>query len=484
MFGFVQNWLAPRAQPIGVDFGSDCLRLAQVQMFGDEPRLIAAASADVPHHIRQDPDARLAFFSENLRDLLAQGRFHGRTAVLALPAASMFIQHIRTARLEGDELKKALRWEARGKIPLDLSASVLRHLVAGDIHHEQEPRLEVIVMAAHRESVNRLLAAATRGKLDVVGMNVEPMAILDCLSHVYRRRSDVQATQMVADIGCGATRVMISRGREVLFARAIPIGGDHFTKAVSEAMKIGFEDAKVLRIKLSRLEAAAVAASAAKPRPGRAAPSDSSLAFLNEGMASQNGQPVAGAGSLASPSLLPVSPDGMVMAMACAAVATQDRPDEFASLAPRLEPAVTRRISDDDDNDETDADGIDDKAELAGVETLADKFEIVEQACAATLGRLVEEIDLCRRYYETTFPGKAVDRLTFVGGEARQRRLCQHIARDLHLAAQIGDPLMRMGRTTDVGVESGIDRRHAQPGWAVAIGLSLGSPHPTEETES
>jgi hypothetical protein len=31
-----------------------------------------------------------------------------------------------------------------------------------------------------------------------------------------------------------------------------------------------------------------------------------------------------------------------------------------------------------------------------------------------------------------------------------------------------------MGRTTLVGIESGIDRRQAQPGWAVAIGLSLG----------
>jgi type IV pilus assembly protein PilM len=484
MFGFVQNWLAPRAQPIGVDFGSDCLRLAQVQMFGDEPRLIAAASADVPHHIRQDPEARLAFFSENLRDLLVQGRFHGRAAVLALPAASMFIQHIRTARLEGDELKKALRWEARGKIPLDLSAAVLRHLVAGDIHHEQEPRLEVIVMAAHREAVNRLLAAATRGKLDVVGMNVEPMAILDCLSHVYRRKSDIQATQMVVDIGCGATRIMICRGREILFARAIPIGGDQFTKAVSEAMKIGFEDAKVLRIKLSRLEAAAVTAAAAKPGPGRAAPSDSSLALLNAGIASQNVQAIAGSCSLASASPSEMSPDGMATATASASVATLDRPDEFASLSPRSGLAVTRRISDNDDNDEADADGTDDKAELAGVELLTDKIEIVEQACDETLGRLVEEIDLCRRYYETTFPGKPVDRLTFVGGEARQRRLCQRIARDLHLAAQIGDPLMRMGRTTDVGVESGIDRRHAQPGWAVAIGLSLGPPHPTEETES
>jgi hypothetical protein len=31
-----------------------------------------------------------------------------------------------------------------------------------------------------------------------------------------------------------------------------------------------------------------------------------------------------------------------------------------------------------------------------------------------------------------------------------------------------------MGRTSEVGPESGIDRRQPQPNWAVAIGLSLG----------
>jgi len=33
---------------------------------------------------------------------------------------------------------------------------------------------------------------------------------------------------------------------------------------------------------------------------------------------------------------------------------------------------------------------------------------------------------------------------------------------------------VRMGRISEVGIESGIDRRQPQPGWATAIGLSLG----------
>ena len=42
------------------------------------------------------------------------------------------------------------------------------------------------------------------------------------------------------------------------------------------------------------------------------------------------------------------------------------------------------------------------------------------------------------------------------------------------LAAQIGDPLIGMGKTCTVSVSSGIDEPPPQPSWAVAIGLSMG----------
>ena len=98
----------------------------------------------------------------------------------------------------------------------------------------------------------------------------------------------------------------------------------------------------------------------------------------------------------------------------------------------------------------------------------------INQAIREPLYKLIGELDLCRRYYEATFQNKPVDRLIFVGGEARQRGVCLQIARELGLAAQIGDPITRMGRISDIGIETGIDRRQPQPDWAVAIGLSMG----------
>jgi hypothetical protein len=66
--------------------------------------------------------------------------------------------------------------------------------------------------------------------------------------------------------------------------------------------------------------------------------------------------------------------------------------------------------------------------------------------------------------------------MVFIGGQARHRGLCQQIARELSLAAQLGDPLCRMSKTCQLGPESGLDRRQPQPAWAVAIGLSMGPP--------
>ena len=438
MLGFVQSWFKPGANPIGVDFGTDTLRLAQVELTaGGEFRLVAAASADVPPHIRHEPSARLTFFAETTRELLASGGFRGRKAILALPAAAMFVQHLRMPRLDDEETKKALPFEAAGKLPIDPSFAILRHVVAGEVYQDQEPRNEVVLMAASRELVNQLLATAAKAKLDVVGMNVEPKALVDCFAHVYRRKSDADTVSCFVDIGAAASRAVIARGQQILFARVIPVGGDHFTRAVAAGMSISADDAKVLRIKLAHVQPAVVAETPAPvhaPRVeepvlvGAGAPAgdddgNNSFALLGAGLsaaAKQNSPPAA-----------PVVPD----------IAVERRVD-----------LVTAPLHTDGESAR------------------------VEEACREPLARLVEELGLCRRYYESCFPNSPVDRLVFVGGEARQTSLCQGIAREMMLSAQVGDPIVRLGKTTDIGIESGIDRTQPQPSWAVAIGLSMGPP--------
>jgi type IV pilus assembly protein PilM len=423
MFGFVKSIVATNAGPIGVDFGTDCLRMAQVQVSGGEPRIIAAASADVPSHIRNDAAARASFFIESARDLLSQGGFKGRRAILALPAAQMYIQHLRIPKMDDEAMKKALPWEARGKLPIDPTHALLRHIVAGEIYQDSEPKNEVILMAAARETVNSMLSSAAKAKLDVIGMNVEPMALVDCFNHIYRRKSDQTAINCFVDIGFKSTRAVIAEGTRILFARNIPIGGEHFNRAVAQALGIGAEEAKLLRIKLCQMQPSLDEHRAKQEiRAGEETPAEERLALLDVSLAAAENEKRMASGGAAT-----------------------------AIAAPSRKMAKGKLPTDP-----------------------AEQIVLVEEALHEPLVKLVEELGLCRRYHEATFQNKPVEKLVFVGGEAKQRRLCQHIARDMSLAAQVGDPLVRMGRISEVGIESGIDRRQPQPGWATAIGLSLG----------
>src|SRR5438552_16359447 len=215
MLSFMQKFLAPKVNPIGVDFGSDQLRMAQVQSVDGEYRLIAAAAADVPSHVRHDAPGRFQFFIDASKELLSEGKFTGRHAILGLPAAQMFIQHLRLAKMDEESLKKALPFEARGKLPIDPNHALLRHVIAGEIYAEHDPKLEVVLMAAAKEMVNQFLAAAAKAKLDIIGMNVEPKALLDCFTQVYRRKSDAEVTNCFVDIGSSASRAIVARAGQI-----------------------------------------------------------------------------------------------------------------------------------------------------------------------------------------------------------------------------------------------------------------------------
>jgi Tfp pilus assembly PilM family ATPase len=268
MLSFVQNWLTTEANPIGVDFGSDSLRLAQVELVDNEFRLVAAASAEVPSNLRGDKTVRLGFLTQTTRDLLTQGEFRGRRAILGLPASCMQIHQLRLPPADDASLRGALPGALRSRMQIDPGETLLRHLVAGQVEQDGTVLNEVIVMAAQRTLVDELLHAAAKARLDVIAMNVEPKAVVDCFSHVYRRRGDGERISCYIDIGASATRVVVARGQQIFFARAIPLAGDHFSCAVAAELHTTPDAARILRVNKH------IAASEAVRNRGRSGPSE------------------------------------------------------------------------------------------------------------------------------------------------------------------------------------------------------------------
>jgi Tfp pilus assembly PilM family ATPase len=99
---------------------------------------------------------------------------------------------------------------------------------------------------------------------------------------------------------------------------------------------------------------------------------------------------------------------------------------------------------------------------------------IAEKAIMQALDCLAEEIRSCIRYHDLHFGTEPIRKVVFLGGQSKNRVLCQNLARHLGLPAQLGDPLVRVDTKNRTGKHSDVPPGESYPDWAVAFGLSLG----------
>jgi Tfp pilus assembly PilM family ATPase len=241
MFG---NWFNSKGPTIGIDVGRSAIKLAQVGDDDGAPRLVASASIEVPPAQRATSAGPLEVFQQTIDDVLASNDFRGRRVIIGLPATYVHIDRLRLSpMLSEDELRQAVTWESADKLPFHPSRGMLRHLVAGVVYEHDEQRNEVILLAVRQDVTDRLLAAAAKAKLDVVGLRPEPMALAEVFG-----RADAERNRAVVDIGHGSTRLYVMRGAKLEFARSIGIGRQHIGTRAEDAQaasRIAQRDADV-----------------------------------------------------------------------------------------------------------------------------------------------------------------------------------------------------------------------------------------------
>jgi type IV pilus assembly protein PilM len=252
----VLSWFSNKFSPIAVDIGTETIKLLQVEPREGQYRLLAAACEVIPEEVRGKPTEREAFVTEALKKLLAEG-FRGKQVVTCLPANAMALVHLRMAKMTGEELGKALPFEAAGKLPFDAGRAVIRHAMSTEVYYNGETRQEVIVMAAPREAVDRHLNLLSKQKLEVVGIHVEPNALIECFAHLYKRKGDENISTMFIDMGAGATHVVIAHGMNMVFAKHVAVGGDKLNQLVADLLKVSVAQAKDMRIRAARQQAQA-----------------------------------------------------------------------------------------------------------------------------------------------------------------------------------------------------------------------------------
>ena len=227
----------------GIEIGQYAIKAIRLERDGDNARVTDYEV--VPHQrVLTSPDIDAAEVTRmSLGQLISQKNLEGEHLVISVPGHSAFARFAKLPPVEAKAVPDIVKFEAVQQIPFPIEEVEWDFASFRD---EGSPEVEVGIFAITRERVNERLDV-----YDVVGLSPEaltlsPAAVFNAMHYDFKLGEE--DTQLViVDIGTQATDVIIVSEKRC-WIRTFPLGGTHFTEAISEAFKISYTKAERLKL--------------------------------------------------------------------------------------------------------------------------------------------------------------------------------------------------------------------------------------------
>jgi len=149
------------------------------------------------------------------------------------------------------QLANAIRFRAQETLPIPLDEAVLDHRVLDERVNEEGVRVRrVLLVVAHRDLVERYVAACRKAGLKLIGIDLEAFALLRALADPATPRAEDSAVVCVT-IGHDRSTLAVSDGRVCEFTRVLSWGGSALDAAVARVLDLTPSGAEPIRRELS-----------------------------------------------------------------------------------------------------------------------------------------------------------------------------------------------------------------------------------------
>jgi type IV pilus assembly protein PilM len=134
-------------------------------------------------------------------------------------------------------IASAIQFQAQEHIPMPLDQAVLEHQTLGTVETVDGPRTRVVLVAARRDMIDRLLEATNRAGLRPHAIDLSAFAIIRAL-----HRPGATGTTVYVNVG-GITNLAIAEGTTCVFTRVIPYGIESVAGELAERRGLTLEHA-------------------------------------------------------------------------------------------------------------------------------------------------------------------------------------------------------------------------------------------------
>lgn len=233
--------------PIGLDVGSECIKMIQLEPTRGGICVTAAAQYHFPPELGPDDPRRRELAVEAVRRLVKENRFRGRRVVSTIPDSDLAIKAVRLPPGNENNLEQLVRTEVARKLPFDVESAQLQYLDAGKVLQGEDPYREIIVLAAREEDIQGELDLLLEMSLDPIAIDTGPSALFRAAERFLLRREDEDQVSLVVDVGAANTKMVVGHGAEPAFVKIVNIGSRNMTRAVADALKLSVPEAVRLR---------------------------------------------------------------------------------------------------------------------------------------------------------------------------------------------------------------------------------------------
>jgi type IV pilus assembly protein PilM len=224
---------------VGLDIDATGIVAASVVVNG-RVRVERVAFAPLePGIIRDGEVADVDGLAEALRTLYRENKGLDKRVRVGLANQKIVVRVVDLPYLEdAKELAAAVRFQAQDQLPMPLEHAVLDHQPLAVVNDATGRRQRVLLVAARREMVERVLAALRSAGLKPEGVDLSAFATVRAL---HRAGPDDELVLYLA-IG-GLTNLAVARGTECTFARASGSGVEALAIELAERAALTLEHA-------------------------------------------------------------------------------------------------------------------------------------------------------------------------------------------------------------------------------------------------
>jgi type IV pilus assembly protein PilM len=223
--------------------------VAAVQCSGGRAVVERAAVAALPPGAVHDGEvADIDTLAAALRELFAEHKLSKRVR-LGVANQRIVMRAIDLPPVDDPkEIASAIRFQAQDHIPMPLEQAVLEHQVLGPVETPNGTRTRVVLVAARRDMIDRLLQAATQAGLNPQGIDLSAFAMIRAL-----HRPGSTDPVLYVNVG-GITNLAVAEGPTCTFTRAVPYGTDSIAQELAQRRALTLEHAHGWLVHVGLLE--------------------------------------------------------------------------------------------------------------------------------------------------------------------------------------------------------------------------------------